>query len=58
LDSLKLEALQQSMATGTWLTEKERKNRQTRGQRLTMARTTINRHTDRFKQRPPTRTED
>jgi hypothetical protein len=48
-DSLKLETLQQAMATGSWLTEKERRKRQKTGQRLTMARTTINRHVERIK---------
>jgi integrase len=48
-DSLKLEALQAAMASGTWLTEEEAQDRRVLKKPVGMARTTVNRHIDRVK---------
>lgn len=48
-DSLALEAVQMAMATGSALTDTERKKKLARRQPLGLARTTINRHVDRIK---------
>jgi integrase len=48
-DSLKVETLQNAMATGVWLNEEERKNKEKQKKPLGVARSTINRHVDRIK---------
>jgi integrase len=48
-DSLKLEALQEAMATGTWLNDTEREKRTKQRRAFGAARTTINSNIDRIK---------
>jgi hypothetical protein len=48
-DSLKLEALQSAMASGCWMTAKERKHHEKQKRPIGCARSTVNRHVDRVK---------
>jgi integrase len=48
-DSLKLKGLQQIMATGDWLTEKEKAKKEKEHKPLGLSRTSINQRTDRIR---------